>query len=257
MTLKIHPTIATIIIAALIILLFLLIKGCSNSQQALTLNKELKIKNDSLASKVIREKTENLENKKEYDTKLEVVNGQVEIKNNQLARTEVDLDAANKRINTLIANHKTIVPDSDSSNTYVPNDFITDCNGCFTELSNGQKLVQQYKSDNEQLKLSLRIKEKLQTDRIAQQELEKEQLSRSLNNCMLVAKAALKTDKPKGQLYFSWGVQFAPLPKMAAVGLLYQNKHKLIYGAKGWFGVYGTMVEANMNMPLSFKKRLF
>lgn len=255
MILKIHPAIATILIAGIIILLFLLIKGCSNSRQAIAVNKDLQAKNDSLIAKTVKDSIERTENKKGYETALDLLNGQVEIKDNQLARTETELNVANVRISFLLAKHKDILPNPDSTNTYVPNDFITDCNGCFTELSNGQKLVQQYKSDNDQLKLSLRIKEKLQTDRIAQQELEKGKIAKSLQDCMDISKSAIGSGKPKGQLYFSWNVIWSPLPIGASVGLLYQNKRKMQYGLRWGYGSYGQAVETEINLPLSFKKR--
>jgi len=253
--LKIHPAFATIFLAAIIILLFTLIRGCNNSRQALALNKELQIKNDSLAAQVIIKKTENLKNKKEYDIQLEVVNGQVEIKDNQLARTETELDAANKRINVLLANHRDIKPSADTSITVVPNAYIEECSGCFNELQNGQQLVKKYRSDMDQLKLSYLNKDKLQTNRINQQEQEKSRLSKTLQDCIEISKKAQSALAPKGQLYFSWGVLWAPLPKMAGIGLMYQSKRKLQYGAKGYWGVYGTMIETQMNLPLSLRGR--
>jgi hypothetical protein len=255
--LKLHPAFATILIAGIIILVFTFIRGCNNSRQAIALNKELIIKNDSLAAQVIREKIINLENKKEYEIKLEVANGQVEIKENQVARTEADLNAANKRINILLAKHHDISPSDDTSITVVPNEFINDCNGCFTELENGQKLVQQYKIDNDQLKLSLRVKDKLQTDRIGQQEQEKAKLVKSLNDCMTLSKSAQKAAEPHGQLYFSWNVIWSPLPIGASIGLAYQNKHKLQYGLRGGYGTFGKYVETEMNLPLSLRRKRF
>lgn len=255
MSFKIHPAIATIFIAGLIILLFMLIRGCSNSQQVIAINEKLQIANDSLAAEVIHNKTEILKNQKEYETQLEVVNGQVELKDNQLARTEDELGAANKRINILLAKHKNILPDSDSSNTYVPNDFITDCNGCFTELANGQKLVHKYKSDIDQLNFEWNKKSILQTNRINQQEQEKANLTKTLKDCMEISKAAQKAGTPKGQLYFSWNVIWSPFPNAAAVGLLYQNKRKLQYGFRWGYGTFGQFVETEMNLPLSLKRK--
>lgn len=249
------PYIAALVV--MFVLLLLLMKGCSNSRQAIAENNKLKIANDSLAAEIIQTKVELLKNKKDYDSQLEVVNGQLELKDNQLVKTGDELDEANKRINILLAKHKDITPSTDTSVTVVPNDFVIDCNGCFTELQNGQKLVQKYKSDVDQLQWAYAKKDIIQSQRISQQEQEKAKLTKTLQDCMEISKAAQRLGEPHGQLYFSWGVQFAPLPKMAGVGLLYQNKHKLIYGAKGWFGAYGTMVEANMNMPLSFKRKLF
>lgn len=257
MTIQFHPSIKYIVLIVLLFLIGLLIKGCHQNRQAIAFNKDLKIANDSLAAEVIKGKVELLENKRDYDIKLEVANGQVELKDNQLTKTGDELEAANKRINILLANHHDISPNPDTSVTTVPNAYIEECSGCFNELQNGQQLVKKYKSDVEQLQWSYTKKDILQSQRIAQQEQEKSNLVKSLQDCMDISKAAQKAGAPHGQLYFSWGVQFAPLPKMAAIGLLYQNKHKLIYGAKGWFGAYGTMVEANMNMPLSFKRKLF
>lgn len=256
MTIRFRPYIKYIVgLAVIFILMFLLDKGCSISRQAILLSKELQTKNDSLTAKITIDSTTAIENKKEYETALDLANGQVEIKGNQIAKTETELDAANKRINTLIANHKDILPDSDTSSTYVPNEFITDCNGCFTELSNGQKLVQQYKSDNEQLKLSLHLKEKFQTDRIVQQDQEKIKLAKSLQDCMDISKAAQKALSPHGQLYFSWNVIWTPFPIAAGIGGIYQNKRKMQYGVKWLYGRYGQMIETEINLPLSLKRK--
>lgn len=255
MSLKIHPALATIIIAGLIILLFMLVRGCNNSQQAVALNTKLKIANDSLAAEVVRNKTEIIKNQKEHDTQLEVANGQVELKENQLAKTEDELGAANKRINILIAKHKDITPNPDTSVTIVSNDFITDCNGCFTELANGQRIVQKYKTDIDQLNFEWHKKSIIQTNRINQQEQEKSNLTKTLHDCMEISKAAQKAGTPKGQLYFSWNVIWSPFPNAAAVGLLYQNKRKLQYGLRWGYGTFGQFVETEMNLPLSLNRK--
>jgi hypothetical protein len=255
--LKIHPALATILIAGIIILIFALIKGCSNNRQVIAVNQELKTKNDSLQKRITKDSIQFSDNKKEYKISLELANWQVEIRDNQLAKTSVELDAANKRINILLDKHKEITPDSDTSHTYVPNDFIVDCNGCFTELENGQKLVQQYRLDNEQLKFSLRVKDKLQTDRIGQQEQEKAKLSKSLQDCMEISKKAQNASAPKGQLYFSWDVLWNPWPSSAGVGLMYQTKYRVQYGATWYYGRYGQMIQTQMNLPLSIKRKMF
>lgn len=244
-------------LVVMFILLLLLIRGCSNSRQAIAENKDLKIKNDSLAAEVITIKTELLKNSQDYEIKLGVVNGQVELKDNQLAKTGDELDAANKRINTLVVNHHDISPSTDTSVTVVPNDYISECSGCFNELQNGQQLVKQYRSDMEQLKLTYLNKDKLQTNRINQQEQEKGKLAKSLNDCMTLSKSAQKAAAPHGQLFFSWNVLWNPWPSSAGLGLMYQSKYRVQYGLTWYYGRYGQMVQTQMNLPLSIKKRLF
>jgi len=255
MSIKISPVLIIISIVGVALLIFMLFRGCGNAKYAFKESNELKTKNDSLIAKTKRDSVEFAANKRDYEVALEVANGQLEIKENQVERINNELDVANIRISLLLAKHKEITPDTDTSHTYVPNEFIVDCNGCFTELSNGQKLVQQYKSDNEQLKLSLRIKEKLQTDRIAQQDQEKSKLGQSLQDSKDISKDAVNASGVKGQLYFSWGVLWSPFPEMAGVGLMYQTKYKVQYGVKGYWGTHGTMVETQMNLPLSLRRR--
>lgn len=255
MSIKINPVLIIVSMVGVALLIFMLFRGCSNAKYAIKETNEFKTKNDSLIAKTKRDSIEFAVNKRDYEAALEVANGQLEIKDNQLERIDNELDVANIRISLLLAKHKEIEPNTDTSHTYVPNEFIVDCNGCFTELSNGQRLVQQYRADNEQLKLSLRIKEKLQTDRIAQQDQEKAKLDQSLQDSKGISNDAVNASVAKGQLYFSWGVLWSPFPKMAGVGLMYQTKYRVQYGVKGYWGTYGTMVETQMNLPLSLRRR--
>jgi hypothetical protein len=251
---KLHPAFVTILIAGVIILVFALIKGCSNNRQAVSENKELKAKNKLLQAKIINDSTQFSEAEKGYSAKLEVANGQVEIKDNQLARTGIELDAANKRINALLSKYSPITPNTDTSHTLVPNEYINECAGCYEELQNGQQLVKKYRVDIDQLKLSYLNKGKLQENRINQLGVEKDTLFQRLTESKKINQEYENKFEPKGQLFFSWGILWAPFPKMAGVGLLYQTKRKVQYGAKGYWGVYGTMVETQMNMPLSLKR---
>lgn len=256
MIIKIHPALSAIITVGVLILLFSLIKGCANNRQAIAQSKELKIKNDSLEAKIFRDSIEAIENKKDHEIALELMNGQYDLVQNQKSAIENELAIAKDTIKRLVKKFKNWQY-KDTPSILVPTDFVVDCKDCFNRIESEVERADKYQILVARSDSICDVKSNQFKKRITQQEQEKIKLSKSLQDCMEISKAAQKAGTPKGQLYFSWGVQFAPLPKMAAVGLLYQNKHKLIYGAKGWFGAYGTMVEANMNMPLSFKRKIF
>ncbi len=254
MELKINKWILLGFIVGVVILIITLIRGCNQSNLRLQAQQKLQNANDSIkaAANVIH--FNDSVDKKSFQDSIEFIKGQYALIQNQKARVENDLDNMQVENKKLIAKYRANNY-VDTSTMVVSNEFVDDCHNCFDRLETQTFIVDKYKllvkkSDS----LSI-VKDSRFQKRISQQEKEKDSLNALLNYCLDINKEAQNKLKPKGTLYFSWGVQFKPLPKMAAVGLMYQAKNRVIYGAKGWFGQYGSMVEANFNLPISSKRR--
>lgn len=254
MTIKIHTALTVIITVGVLILLFSLIKGCANNRQAIAQSKELKIKNDSLEAKIFRDSIEAIENKKDHEIALELMNGQYDLVQNQKSAIENELAIAKDTIKRLVKKFKNWQY-KDTPSILVPTDFVVDCKDCFNRIESEVERADKYQILVARSDSICDIKSNQFKKRITQQEQEKIKLSKSLQDCMDISKAAQKAGTPKGQLYFSWNVIWSPFPNAAAVGLLYQNKHKLQYGLRWGYGTFGQFVETEMNLPLSFKKR--
>ena len=174
---------------------------------------------------------------------------------NQTIATRYQLDSADKRITSLINKYTPIQPNQDTSVTLVPNPYIEECSQCFAELSNGQEKVKTYMAQIDNLNQSYQSKINLQQNRINQLDKQNTQLAGTLHDCIDASQRAEKKLAPHGQLFFSWNVLWLPLPKMAGIGLLYENKYKVQFGLRGVFGQYGNGVETEVNMPLSLKRK--
>jgi hypothetical protein len=131
--------------------------------------------------------------------------------------------------------------------------YVNDCADCFTELSNGQKLVIQYKAEKENQFNLLSGKINLKDNRIKDLETANIKLTSNYRSLIDSSKRFQDKLKPRGRLYLSWGVLWSPLPIAAGAGLMYQNKRNFIIGAKCYYGEKGYSVETNMNFPLSLR----
>lgn len=230
--------------------------GCG--QGKLTIAEAVQFKNDikRLVQDSARLAKERDSTKKAYQDSLDFANGQLALRENQLTARIMQLDSADKRITALRAKYQPVQPSKDTSITTVQNSYIENCADCFAELSNGQEKVKQYMAQIDNLNKAYQSKINLQQNRINQLDKQNTQLAGTLQDCIEISKAAEKKLSPHGQLFFSWSVLWVPLlPKMAGVGLMYQNKYRLQVGIRGMFGQYGNGFETEVNMPLSFKRR--
>lgn len=253
MTVKIPSWLIFAIFIGVGVLIFASIRGCNQGQQAVAEASQLKQSNIKLVQDTTRLAKERDSTKKAYQDSLDFINGQLALRENQLTARIMQLDSADKRITELRARYQPVIPNKDTSITTVSNDYIANCADCFAELSNGQEKVKQYMAQIDNLNQSYQSKINLQQNRINQLDKQNTQLSGALRDCIEVSKTAENKLAPRGQLFFSWSVLWMPLPTMAGIGLMYQNKHRLQIGIRGMFGQYGNGVETEVNMPLSLK----
>lgn len=246
MNLKISPIVAVAILIGIGILIIALVRGCQNGKKVASVvvdykGRISKLKQDSidLAQKLSAN----------ADT-ARFLEGQLSLSHNKEIALNENLDKANNRITDLLRKHVPIKPSLDTSITTVPNEYISECADCFTELNNGVQLVRKYKAEKDNQEQIYKGQLNVKDNRINHLEKANKEVTSSYMALIDITKQSVR---PKGRMYLSWGVMWGPLPKMAGAGLMYQTPRNMILGAKWYYGAQGHMVETNMNFPLSLR----
>ena len=254
LTLKLPQWIWILIFVGLGVLLFSMIRGCNQSNLQLSKATKLDSLNNVLLHVVSNDKLATDSTKAAFRDSLEFERGQNALIKSQKERTESELQDITKANRILIAKHKWDKY-ADTSAVTVPGKYVEECSGCFANLEKTTDLVDRYKTDINNLQNNWDKQSQLYQKRFKELDAEKLGFYNKINTLAKAQQEAIDKLKPHGQLYVSWGVLFGPLPKMAGVGFVYQTKYKMQYGLKGYFGVYGSMVEGQMNFPLSLKHK--
>lgn len=254
MTLKIHPVLATAIIAGILILSFALFKGCKQSKLEVAAKEKAQRIADSALALLKESKIEWDSSAKDFQDSLEFERGQKELIAAQKERTEGDLDKALSDNKELIARHH-LADYNDTATIIVPNGYVNECEECFTKLDNTTKLSLKYKDDVNKLERKWTDQNRLYDKRFKQLSEEKLGLYNKVNALAKEAKNAADKLQPHGKLYLSWGVLWKPFPWAGGAGLLYQSKYNIIYGAKWYYSSQGHIIETTINFPLSVKFR--
>lgn len=254
MSLKIHPLLAALLITGILFLVFALIRGCNQSKLQVSKFNKIDSLNNALLGEIAKNKRVSDSTTQDYQDSLEFVKGQYTLVKEQETRTSAELQDVTKANKILIAKHK-LAEYTDTSAVTVPGEFVAECNECFGSLEKTTGLVERYKNDINNLQSNWDKQSQLYQKRFKELDAEKLGFYNKINILAKAQQEAIDKLKPHGQLYFSWGVLFGPLPKMTGIGFVYQTKYKIQYGLKGYFGVYGSMVEGQMNLPLSLKHK--
>lgn len=243
---KVNPLVAIGFFILIGILIIALARGCHNQNKpAIDLEGRIeKLKQDSI---------ESWRQLAAYEDTLTFMEGRLALSHNKEIALNENLDKANDRISILLRKHVPIKPSSDSNITTVPNEYITDCADCFTELNNGQQLVRKYRAEKDNQEKLYNGQLNLKDNRINSLEKSNKVLTTDYRILLNSTKKMQDILKPKGRLYLSWGIIWGPLPKMAGAGLMYQTHRNMILGAKWYYGASGQMVETSMNFPLSLR----
>lgn len=248
MSLKINPILAIAILIGIGVLIIALVRGCQNGKKAASAVVDYKGRINKLEQDSV--------NLTRYlnasaDT-IEFLNGQSALSDNKLLSLNENLDKANDRISILLRKHIPIKPNPDTSVTLVPNVYIEECTDCFNELSDGRDSVMKYRAERDNQERIYKSKLSVKDNSINYLEKLNGKLTKDYKSLIDSTK---DTQKQKGKMYLSWGVMWGPVPKMAGAGLMYQTPRSMILGAKWYYGAQGHMVETNINLPLSFKRK--
>lgn len=251
-SLKIHPLLLAGIIIGILLLVFLLLKGCHQSKlevaarektqhiadSALTVLKDYKSAADSAA--------------KDFQDTLELATGQLALAKEQNVRLGGELQDALADNKKLIEKHK-LAEYTDTTATVVPKEYLTDCEDCFVKLENTTNKANRFQSDLNNLQDKWDKQNQIYLKRFKELDAEKLGFYNKINVLAKEAKDASDKLKPHGRLYLSWGVMWSPWPVAAGAGFMYQNKYNMMYGLKWYYGNQGHMIETSMHFPLSIK----
>lgn len=254
MTLKINPIVATALIAGILILIFALWKGCRESKTNYAKYKKVDSLNNVLLQVIKDEKLKSDSIAKDFQDSLDFERGQKELISAQKERAENELDVMNKQVNDLLEKHK-LAKYTDTTAVLVPNEYLNDCENCFTKLEDQNNLVNRYRNDINKLQDNWDKQTQLYQKRFKELDQEKLGFYNKIQTLAQAQQKELDKLKPHGRLYLSWGIIWKPLPWAAGAGLMYQNKYNLIWGAKWYYGSQGHMIETTINFPLSLKFR--
>lgn len=254
MSLKVHPIVATLVIAGVLILIFSLFRGCRQSQKQISQYNKVDSLNRELKKVIADDKLRAESSNKQFIDSLDFAYGQYALVEAQKLRTESELQDITKENKELIAKYK-LGKYTDTSSVTVPGEFVSDCQGCFVNLEKTNGVVNRYKNDINNLQNKWDKQTEIYQNRFKELDVEKLGFYNKIETLTKAKQEAIDKLKPHGRLYLSWGVLWKPLPWAAGIGAMYQTKRNLIIGAKGYYSSSGTLIETTINFPLSLKFR--
>lgn len=255
MKISISPLLGGVILLGFLILSFALIRGCNQGKAKDEAYAKVAAKNAILEAQQKASDSISKANKSNFDASLEYANGVIALRNNQLEASRHELEAANARGGALIKKHTTIQPSIDSTSIVVPNEYVEECAECFGELEYHIGRSQRFMKEHDSTQVAHAAKQSLQKKRIEQLEQENRSVSQTLTDCLTATNAQVGKLEPRRKVYLTMGVIWAPLPKAVGAGLLYQDKRGRMYGGKAYTSAWGTLVESQVNLPLSFRRK--
>lgn len=253
--LNLHPFWKGIILFVVILFIFLLYRGCQYANHRAAKYSVYEQKIDSLLKKQVADSISSRQNADNFNASLEYSNGVIALKDNQLQATRTDLEAANIRIDALLKKHKPVQPDTNSTVTTVPNEYIEECAECFAELEYHKGKSSRFIKEADSLHAAHLAKESLQQKRIKQLEQEKSDVSETLTDCLTAAKAQSDKLEIRRKMYLTMGAIWAHMPKAVGIGLAYSDKRGRMFSAKVYGGEWGRMYGTDVIFPLSFRRK--
>lgn len=249
-----------IILTGLILLVFLLFRGCQLAKHKVAENTVLKEALDSIVIKNERDSMASIQRDKDYSDSLQFVNGILDLKQIKLEATEERLLATANNASYWKQKCQSVQPDMDTSVTMVPNLFIQDCHQCFDDLEHKDRLVKLYVREVREVDSTHKVKEKIQQNRIRQLTSERNTFQQNANDAIEIAgkaQTALNALRPRGVVYLKLATIAIDryYPSGVGGGLTYKDKRNRLYGVKAYATNVGAVYEAELGLPLSFKRK--
>jgi hypothetical protein len=147
------------------------------------------------------------------------------------------------------------VAPTDTSTTIVPQEFIDDCEGCFTQLAKTSDSATAYQQETHALRTLLHAQNAADSQRIVQLESDKLALNKGYNDMRLEAEADAKRLAPRRKVKTGLIGTFGNslLPNGVGIGLMYEDKKDRNFGLEATFGNRPPAYEAFMYVPFSLK----
>lgn len=254
MQIKLHPALLGVLFMGLLLIFFLLIRGCQHSR-----NQQQQLAHQDAALAQLQADTARLAdvsrvNKENYDNSMEYANGIIALRENQRDATEMKLLATTFDYAALKRKYEQVKADPDTSATFVPNDFIKDCHECFNELEHKQHLIKLYVSHVDSLDAEIARKDRLNINRLRELTQERDAYRQKSEAAIEIAGKTQALAQPRRKVLLSIGALWQPMPKAVGAGLIYQDKRGRQFGARAYVSSWGTLYESEANFPFSFKR---
>jgi hypothetical protein len=238
-------------IIALALLVMLIISKCSHDD-------DLKKENKSAA--IIEQlKKQDSATKALYQDSLNFVRGQAELQANANAAHTLRIRELEGNINDLTKRHNITkqklkdVPDmfnSDTGYVLAPNEYVNECEECFTTLGTYKKESQQLRFERDSYDTLMRAQARIQENRIAQLEKEKQSFAQAFSEATTAA-------EPKWKIKASAMGMLNDLfiPNAGGAGLIYEDKKENEFGFHVLLSGRGNMYLFNVAKTISFKRK--
>jgi len=253
MTVKVNPLLIGVGFVVIALLLFGMIRSCNNTSILLKKSNSF----DSLEKKVVTDSIQAAQKESEYKTQIEFQDGEIALWQNRFFTNEDSLKYMNDRVGALLKRHTAPIEyngPSDTNSILVPSEYVSDCEGCFTELANGRRLVFAYKTSADSLAGALKDKNRTDSLRIKDLTAQTASLRVTLQDAIETGKKMANEPQPKVLLSLSTLLINSNWPNAIGLGLGYQDRYNRIFAVKYFGGEYGSVKQVDIFMPLSFKK---
>lgn len=170
--------------------------------------------------------------KQDYIDSLDFTRGQLALQQERANTQQEMVTDLQKQMDSLTTKHEVTkanikwVPDNkDTGFVLAPNEYINECEGCFTLLGKYKKESGQLKFERDSYDSLMRQQADIQENRIKELDAERLRFNKLLNDCRL-ARAYVPACEPTRKLKYSIMGMFGNpfLPKGAGVGFIYEDK---------------------------------
>jgi hypothetical protein len=246
-----NKLIKILIFVGIVLLVIALVKGCNNNKKKESQIIDLQGRID----RYMQDSIESAENLSLNRDTLEGISTQLIFANANYEKVVYENTELGKRNMALLAKHKVVTPSLDTSITTVPNEYINDCESCFTSLNQSQELSVRFRAEADNKEQLLLSKINVQNNRVNY--LEKINAQCNKNYKSLLDSSTNKKQELRRTLFFSLGAMAIKqnLPNAIGAGLLYEDKRRRIFGASYYIGAYGSVYQAQVAFPLSLRTK--
>lgn len=191
--------------------------------------------------------------KMQYADTMEFVNGQLALQLNKNITLENSLDSLNKLSKKIIERRIIVKPSIDKSITTVPNEFINDCDTCFSLLGDYAKKTEEYKFQRDSYDSLMRMQNEISSNRINEIEEQKKQYKKFLidSEKRRIVDSIKLSPRRNIKLNITGGwILNSPL---GGGGFIYEDKKQNQFGLNVLGSRYGNIYLINAAKTISFR----
>lgn len=199
--------------------------------------------------------------KQHYADSLDFVRGQLDLQQEKSAAQTDCITDLEKLIDSLTIKHavtksKIKISDSDTGFVLAPNEYVQECEGCFTLLGNYKKENIQLRFERDSYDSLMRQQANIQADRINELDAERLKFNKLLNDCRLARASVQACDTTRKVKLSVMGMFDNPfLPRGGGFGVIYEDKRFNEYSGHVIFTGSGNIYLLNIAKTISFRRK--